>query len=154
MDNASYHSVKMETCPTSAWKKEDIENWLDKKGVVYNKPMLKIRLLEFVKKIKPQFDKYVIDEYVKDKNMEILRLPPYHCELNPIELAWSSIKNFVKINNTTFKLTDVQQLFRDGVDRVLQKCRKNLWNIPKRKKISSGSLTSMSKAFWRTWILP
>jgi hypothetical protein len=64
MDNASYNSVKIETCPTSTWKKDDIEKWLDKKGVVFNKPMLKIRLLELVKKIKPQFNKYVVDEYI------------------------------------------------------------------------------------------
>jgi len=134
MDNASYHSVKIETCPTSAWKKEDIEKWLDGKGVVYNKPMLKIRLLELVKKMRPQFNKYVVDEYVKDKHMEILRLPPYHCELNPIELAWSSIKNFVKMNNTTFKLPDVQQLFRDGVDRVTPEMWKNFVEHTKKEE--------------------
>jgi hypothetical protein len=66
--------------------------------------------------------------------MEILRLPPYHCELNPIELAWSSIKNFVKMNNTTFKLTDVQQLFRDGVDRVTPEMWKNFVEHTKKEE--------------------
>jgi len=91
---------------------------LDGKGVIYNKPMIKIRLLELLKKIKPQFNKYRIGEYVKDKNMETLRLPPYHWELNPIELSWFYFKTYIKMNTITFKLFDVQQLFRNGFERV------------------------------------
>lgn len=29
---------------------------------------------------------YVIDELAKSYNYTVLRLPPYHCELNPIEV--------------------------------------------------------------------
>jgi len=47
-----------------------------------------------------------------------LRLPPYHCELIPIELAWSSVKNHVKMNNTTSKLSDVKQLLMEGIEKV------------------------------------
>ena len=36
--------------------------------------------------------KYTVDEMVKAAGHEVLRLPPYHCELNPIELAWSQVK--------------------------------------------------------------
>jgi len=81
------------------------------------------------------YNKYVIDEMVKIHNKDILRLPPYHCEL-----AWSSIKNNVRQNNTTFKLHDVKQLFIEGVERVDSAMWKNfighvieekdkLWNM-------------------------
>ena len=30
--------------------------------------------------------------------------------LNPIELAWSSLKNFVRKHNTSFRLSDVRHL--------------------------------------------
>ena len=33
--------------------------------------------------------KYAVDEMAKASGHEVVRLPPYHCELNPIELAWS-----------------------------------------------------------------
>lgn len=124
MDNAPYHSVKIERCPTLCWKKADIEKWLDDKGEHFERPVNKIRLMEIVKRIKPRFNKYVIDEYVKTKNMTILRTPPYHCELNPIELAWSSVKRYVKSNNSTFRLPDVKQLLEDGVNQ----CTPEMWN--------------------------
>ncbi|XP_022160668.1 uncharacterized protein LOC111026831 [Myzus persicae] len=116
MDNAPYHSVKVERCPTMSWKKIDIESWLEQKGEVYEKPHNKVGLMNIVNRIKPQFNKYVIDEYVKSKNMVVLRLPPYHCELNPIELAWSSVKRYIKMNNSTFKLPDVKKLVIEGIN--------------------------------------
>lgn len=124
MDNASYHSVETEPCPNMSWKKEDMENWLEDKGETLDKPIIKVRLMEMVRRGKPVYVKTVIDEYVKSKDMVVLRLPPYHCELNAIELAWSSIKNHVKMNNTTFKIEDVEKLLREGVER----CTPEMWS--------------------------
>lgn len=118
MDNASYHSVKKDPVPTTTWKKEDIQNWLKSKGVVLDKPMIKFRLLDMVNEIRPRHDKYVIDEEALKVNKLVLRLPPYHCELNPIELAWSVMKNHVKQNNTSFKLNDVRILLNERVKKV------------------------------------
>ncbi|XP_050065515.1 uncharacterized protein LOC126554479 [Aphis gossypii] len=97
-------------------------------------------LIPIVNRLKPMHNKYVIDEMVKTHNKDVLRLPPYHCELNPIELAWSSVKNYVRKNNTTFKLQDVKRLLIEGVQRVDSEMWKNfikhvvddedkLWNM-------------------------
>jgi len=75
-------------------------------------------LLDKVNEIKHLYDKYVIDEEALKTNRHVWRLPPYHCELNPIELAWSVVKNHVKQNNTTFKLNDVKKLLTEGVQKV------------------------------------
>lgn len=57
------------------------------KGEVVDQTMIIPELLEVVRRIKPIYNKYVIDEMVLQQNKTVLRLPPYHCELNPIELA-------------------------------------------------------------------
>ncbi|KAL4103942.1 hypothetical protein QTP88_019259 [Uroleucon formosanum] len=112
-----------EKCPTLGWKKEKIENWLEEKGEQRERLINKIRLMDIVKRIKPQFNTYVVNEYVKTKNMTVLRTPPYHCEFNPIELAWFSVKSYVKTNNTTFKLPDVIKLLIEGVNH----CTPEMW---------------------------
>lgn len=64
--------------------------------------MVIAQLLDIVKRIRPNYDKYVIDELAETHNRKILRLPPYHCELNPIELAWASVKSHIKKNNISY----------------------------------------------------
>lgn len=118
MDNAPYHSAKKEKIPSTTTKKADIIKWLQEKGEIINRPMVIAQLLDIVKRIKPQYDKYLIDDLAETHNRKILRLPPYHCELNPIELAWANVKDHVKKNNTSYKLSDVKILLLEGIERV------------------------------------
>lgn len=39
----------------------------------------------------------------------MVRLSLYHCELNPLEFAWASVKNYFCMNNTTYKLQYVRK---------------------------------------------
>ncbi|GBP70621.1 hypothetical protein EVAR_98201_1 [Eumeta japonica] len=55
----------------------------------------------------------------KKKVVEVLRLPPYHCELNPIELVWADIKGHVARNNTIFKIADVKKLLSEGLTQIM-----------------------------------
>ena len=118
MDNASYHSVKAEKLPTKNWNKPQIIRWLQSKNVRVVDNMCKAELFDEVKKIRGMYDKYVIDETAKEYNIRVLRLPPYHCELNPIELIWSQVKGYVAQNNTTFKLVDVRKLLEEACIQV------------------------------------
>ena len=43
---------------------------------------------------------YAVEDLCAKHGVDVLRLPPYHCMLNPIELAWSSLKNLVRRSNT------------------------------------------------------
>jgi hypothetical protein len=50
---------------------------------------------------------------------EVIRLPPYHCQYNPIELIWAQVKAEVAKNNT-FKMADVEKLAHAAIDAVTQ----------------------------------
>lgn len=119
MDSASCHSVKKYPIPVMSWKKKDIVNWLENKGVIIDhRTTVKAQLLEKVKILTPQYDQYVIDEFAKENDLIVLRLPPHHCELNPIELAFSSVKHYVRMNNSSSEPRDVQELLIRGVEHV------------------------------------
>lgn len=118
IDNAPYHTRKLELLPTSNWRKGQIQDWLKSKNINYEETMLKCELLEITRKHKKAYEKYVVDEMAAERGVTILRLPPYHCELNPIELVWAQVKGHVAKNNKTFKLNEVRSLFEEGLRQV------------------------------------
>ncbi|XP_008179338.1 uncharacterized protein LOC103311654 [Acyrthosiphon pisum] len=117
MDNAPYHSVKLEKYPSTCWNKAQLSEWLQSKGVVLDRPFLKHELMAKVREI-PRNKSYAIDKIAEEAGHTVLRLPPYHCEFNPIELAWAMVKGYAKRENTTFKMDDVRQLLHTAIERV------------------------------------
>ena len=73
---------------------------------------------------------------------EILRLPPYHCELNPIELAWAAEKNYVAGENKDISLDSVAKLFRKKREELPEdfwrKCVEHVKKIEFRKLLGIG----------------
>lgn len=119
MDNASYHSVREEgtKAPTSNSLKGDMINWLEKNNVPFDKKSKKPELYEIIKS-KKQPPIYKVDKFLKITGHEILRLPPYHCEFNPIELIWGDLKGYIGRENSTFKLNDVKNLIQEGFSQI------------------------------------
>ncbi|KAF2889907.1 hypothetical protein ILUMI_16266 [Ignelater luminosus] len=117
LDNAPYHSRKMEKILTSGWKKSDIQDWLRSKQIKFDDRLLKVELLAIVNEQK-NYNKYNIDEMAKSQNKIVLRLPPYHCELNPLELIWADMKNYVAEKNTTFKFQGMKTIFFEAVGTI------------------------------------
>lgn len=118
MDNASYHSRKLEKIPTTTSKKKDMQEWLRSKHIYFDDDMVRTELLFLIRLHKEQYNMYVTDELAKKSDKVVLRLPPYHCELNPIELIWAQIKNEVASKNQSFKLARVKELFLQAVQNV------------------------------------
>lgn len=142
MDNAPYHSVRTEKIPTTSSKKEVILSWLLSKGVVIDKQLFKPQLMAKVREIKGQYISYVVDNMAKNAGHTILRLPPYHCELNPIELAWAMVKTYVKQNNTTFRIDDVKNLLNTAIDRVTSE---NWENFIQHVKTEENKMTEVDR---------
>nr|CAI5845458.1 unnamed protein product [Callosobruchus analis] len=121
MDNASYHSRFKEHLRNTKWKKQELLDWLISKNIQPQKGLHKPELLSLCKLHSWKFKRYGVDEIAKERKIKVLRLPPYHCELNPIELIWAQIKGNVARNNTTFELLDVRQLLKDSISKISSK---------------------------------
>ena len=121
MDNAPYHSVRTENSanPTSAWRKNDIKSWLDKHNIAYPPFALKPQLYD-IAKLNKQPVEYEADQLIRAAGHDVLRLPAYHCSLNPIELIWANLKNRIALDNKTFKLKDVEVMVHEGFQRIDQ----------------------------------
>ncbi|KAH9640368.1 hypothetical protein HF086_003054 [Spodoptera exigua] len=91
MDNASYHSIIVNKAPTSQNRKNDIREWLTLNNILFEDYHRKAELRCFVNRNTPG-PVYEADELLKENGHEVLRLPPYHCDLNAIELIWSLAK--------------------------------------------------------------
>ena len=117
MDNAPYHSRRLEPVPTMSSRKQVMQDWLTQHGIEFPENALKRELYSLIK-MSSFTPKYAVDEMAKVAGHEVVRLPPYHCELNPIELALSQVKRFIKENNQLFTLTAVKELTYRGFDQV------------------------------------
>ena len=80
--------------------------------------MLKPELYNLIKEVKTKHVKYVCDSYAEEMGHRVIRLPPYHCEFNPIELIWENMKGQVARNNTTSKISDVKNLCEEAVAKI------------------------------------
>ena len=58
--------------------------------------------------------------------------PTYHCELNPIELAWAAEKNYVAGENKDMSLDSVEKLFRKKREGCLKTFGENALSMLKR----------------------
>ena len=118
MDNASYHSRELNRAPTSNSKKHEMQEWLREKKIPFDERMVKPTLYEIIKLHKPQFKSYEIDKLAETFGHTVIRLPPYHCEFNPIELIWAQVKDYIRKNNTKFCMSHVRNVFEKAIDSV------------------------------------
>lgn len=118
MDNASYHSSQIDRCPTSNSKKTDMQLWLNSHNIAYDSSMIRPQLYELIKLHKPNHPSYAIDTLAAQHGHDVVRLPPYHCELNPIELIWAQIKGGVAVHNTQFTISHVKTLLQEEIVKV------------------------------------
>jgi transposase len=119
MDNAKYHSKIIDKPPNSSTRKEAIIDWLRNHNVSFTNDLLKVELLELVKINKPP-TRYEVDEIAKTHGHRVVRLPPYHCHFNSIELIWAQVKGYVAKHNKKFTVAEVVQLTEEAIQKVTE----------------------------------
>jgi transposase len=102
MDNAPYHGKYVDKPPTKSSLKKDMLEYLRRHGVPCEEGMRKFTFFSLVEKIRPKETVYHTDTLFAAHGHTVIWLPPYMCDLNPIELAWRQIKDYVGYvtNNT------------------------------------------------------
>lgn len=119
IDNAPYHSRQINKMPTQANTKHEIINWLRDNGEDVNNSFLKAELIRILNsKRRPK--KYVVDEMAAEYGHTVIRIPPYHCQYNAIEMIWAQIKGKIARNNTTppFTANKLMQLLNNACNEV------------------------------------
>ena len=81
-----------------------------------------ISSLKLVKEHRPA-PLYLTDEAIHNMEHTVLRLPVAHCELNPIELAWASVKGYVAEQNRDYTLAEVERLTPEGFKHTTEMWR-------------------------------
>ncbi|KAL1476751.1 hypothetical protein MTO96_036273 [Rhipicephalus appendiculatus] len=72
-------------------RKAEIQSWLTQKNILWSNDQLKPELLQLVNQNKHHFSGYRTDALAKVAGHDMVQLPPYHCEFNPMKWyeAWS-----------------------------------------------------------------
>jgi transposase len=117
MDNAQYHNVlSAETFPQKKHTLFHLRYWLSNNKIPWKEDMLKEELYDLCKRFSPK-PEFALDKMASKRGHTILRTPPYHPELQPIETCWAVVKSHVaKYNN--FKMEKVKELLSEGFDKV------------------------------------
>ncbi|XP_049797577.1 uncharacterized protein LOC126214990 [Schistocerca nitens] len=121
-DNASYHNKEHNKAPTRSSNKNEIIEWLLKNKVEADLTMRKTKLFDLIKEHKPEDKVFEINKILEAHGHTVLRLPPYNCDLNPIEMAWAKLKNFVRGRNILGDvcMTKLLQLVKEGFETIIQ----------------------------------
>ncbi len=117
MDNAPYHNT-LSSCspPTPTCAKDKIWSWLMANQIPCEKDCLKAELVAILQKIAPS-PIYEVDVIARKHGHEIVRTPPYHPELQPIEMCWGVVKNYIA-RNCDFTLSNLMSQLEEGFTKV------------------------------------
>ena len=109
-------------------KKLNMPNGLKKERSLMQKMLYD--LWKLAKEKRENYPAYRLEKIAYKYGHEIVRLPPYHCQLNPIELVWGIEKNYVASENKEHKLSEVEDLFRKKREEIDQEtCKKCIEHV-------------------------
>jgi transposase len=117
LDNAAYHNVLTEEAfPKRTHSMKALREWLTFNSIPWREDMLKAELYELCSRFSPK-PEYELNRIAAEAGHSILRTPAYHPELQPIEICWAVVKNYVAKHNN-FTMEKVQELLEEGFKKV------------------------------------
>lgn len=124
LDNASYHNtLSIHSAPTPTCSKQRIREWLESNKIPCSSDSFKTELVEALQKLVPE-PLYEIDDMAREQGHEVIRTPPYHPELQPIEICWGVVKNEVA-RNCKFTMRELEIQLEQAWKKVTaETCKK------------------------------
>lgn len=120
IDTTAYQNMQGERVPTLDSNAEQMKQWLHSKNINFSEDMLRPELHQIIKRHASKFrrQKSIIEQMLTEKGHSVLKLPPDHPDLNPIDLMWADVKHYVADRNTTFKVHDVKILCQERLSEM------------------------------------
>lgn len=134
LDNASYHNVQNNRAPNSNAKKIEMQSRLTENNIAYNAHMKKIELYDLIKKNKEDHICYKIDDILQPYGIKVLRLPPHHPELNPIENVCGILKNYIASHNIEQNVTAIMKLINERLSQIDEEMWRNICQHVQKKR--------------------
>lgn len=121
MDCSPSQSSVLNQVPTRSSRKCDIIKWLTQNNIKHDSFLSKTELLQIVSLHKDR-QVYEIDGIAKKSGHKVIRIPPFHYYLNPIELIWQKVKLAIKKENCECPQTleRVEEISRSVIDGVIK----------------------------------
>jgi len=93
LDNAKYHHVKPDGTPKASrsMRKAELQALLDAHEIHYEPSDVVVMLHKRLQDHNKTIDAAVVAA-AREQNHEVLFTPPYHCDLQPIEMLWARVK--------------------------------------------------------------
>ncbi|XP_068210920.1 uncharacterized protein Dlip2 [Palaemon carinicauda] len=122
MDISPSHSSVSNKVPTRSSKKCDVIKWLTQNNIEHESFLSKAELLQLVS-LNKYMQVYEIDEIAKKHGHLVIRIPPFHYSLNPMEFIWQEVKLSIrKANHKCPQTLDkVGKIARDVTANITKK---------------------------------
>jgi len=80
--------------------------------------MFKPQLYDIIRKHKQVLIKYSLDGILSKKVHDIIKLSPYHLDLNPIEMIWSQVKRYIAKQNHNGSIKKIAELCKQKMESM------------------------------------
>ena len=137
--NVSYHFRILEKISNTSTRKDEIINFMKKHSITIPQPIhVKAVLFDLVNKANLR-KKFVVDSLAEKHGHIVVRLPPYHCVFNPIEMAWNQMKHNVRHHNIYSNQPEkVMQLIKDACQEITPQNWENYISDVEKSKMFTG----------------
>lgn len=125
IENAPHNTQVLEKAP-SFFSSTEMKAWLIQKEIHFDVTATMPELDEIIQVNKNRLTEYTVDKMLRDKGHSVIRLPPFHPDLNPGNKIWSQINNYVAENTVAMNEITLRNILQEKIKTIKQDEWKNV----------------------------